>query len=256
MKHSRMGIAGRCGWLKLVVTLAVADFGSASAVTEQTFPLFQTKTATYTNVTITSKSADYVFVVHSGGMASVRVQDLPPETKHALGYAAPEEKHSRPGAAIAKDIMPKLLARLQPIEEKLRSYVPWTREQLHPSRNVIYGLGGVAATLYLFFSYCCHLICIKSKKAPSALVWFPILKWIPLLRAAEMSRWWLLILWLPIVPIVWAFKIAKARGMSAWVSIFLILPGTSPFAFLYLAFSRESPSQNGPKYKSMALQSA
>ena len=40
-----------------------------------------------------------------------------------------------------------------------------------------------------------------------------------------------------IVMVVWFFKIAKARGKSAWVGLFLLLPVTNLFAFLYLAFS-------------------
>ena len=37
--------------------------------------------------------------------------------------------------------------------------------------------------------------------------------------------------------VLWCFNIAKARGKSVWVGVLLLLPITSLFAFLYLAFS-------------------
>jgi uncharacterized membrane protein len=37
--------------------------------------------------------------------------------------------------------------------------------------------------------------------------------------------------------IAWCFKIAKAREKSPVVGVFLLLPVTNIFAFLYLAFS-------------------
>ncbi|HLP78549.1 MAG TPA: hypothetical protein VK327_16715 [Candidatus Paceibacterota bacterium] len=257
MKQTRIWVLGLHIWWGIVLAMAMGGIDAvASTTTDQTLPLLQTKTATYTNVTITSKSAEHVFIVHSGGMTSLRVQELEPETKRALGYVVKEEKKSQPVVVMAKQLVPELQSRIQPYEEKFRGSVPWTREQLQLSRNVIYGIIGCVVILNLFYSYCCHLICIKSKKAPNALVWFPVLKWIPLFRAAEMSAWWLLLMFLPIVPILWSFKIAKARGMSAWVGVFLILPVIGLFAFLYLAFAPEAKQDDGPKYRSMTLQTA
>jgi hypothetical protein len=46
---------------------------------------------------------------------------------------------------------------------------------------------------------------------------------------------------------VWCFKIAKARGNSAWVGLLLLLPVTGFFAFLYLAFSDGAPAKEEPR---------
>ncbi len=254
MMNSRFGTTAARWGLNLAFALLVAGITSVAGAVEQTLPLLKTKTATYTNVTVTTKSADYVFIMYAAGMANIKTQDLLPETMRELGYVVPEDKHSQPVMVMARQLVPELQARFKLFEEKWHSAIPWSREQLHLSSKMIYGLAGGAVILYLFCSYCCHLICIKSKKAPSFLVWLPVLKWIPLLRAAEMSAWWLLSFFLPVAPIVWTFKIAKARGMGLWIPIFLILPVTSPLAFLYLAFAREAPAPDGAKYRSMALQ--
>src|SRR3954453_20007153 len=51
---------------------------AGSAAEEQTFPLLQIGTRTYTNVTVTTKARKYIFILHSTGMANIRVADLPP----------------------------------------------------------------------------------------------------------------------------------------------------------------------------------
>lgn len=240
--------------MKLAFAFLIGNSPSAPAI-EQTLPLLKTRTLTYTNVTVTTKTEEYVFILHAGGMANIKIPDLSPEAKRALGYTVPEEKHSQPLIVRARQLLPDFQARIKPFEKQWRAKAPWSPEQIHLSSKVIYGLAAAVVVLYLFGCYCCHLICVKSKSGTSFLVWLPVLKWIPLLRAAEMSAWWLLIFFLLFVPIIWAFKIAKARGMSAWVSVFLILPVTGPLAFLYLAFARaDSTQQEAPKYQSMALQ--
>jgi apolipoprotein N-acyltransferase len=84
---------------------------------------------------------------------------------------------------------------------------------------------------------------------------------IPLLQAADMSGWWFLGFFVPVLGfvawILWSLNIAKTRGKGIWTAILLILPPTSFFAFLYLAFSSEAPSDTPVrKYKSMALETA
>jgi hypothetical protein len=64
---------------------------------------------------------------------------------------------------------------------------------------------------------------------------------------------------LDLVPaVLWAFKIAEARGKSVWVGVLLLLPITNVFAFLYLAFSNGGPVEEdeGPEPKVMSLQVA
>ena len=99
----------------------------------------------------------------------------------------------------------------------------------------------ICLSVYLFYCYCCILICRKAGHPPGVLVWLPLLKLLPMLRAAGMSRWWFLAFFVPVLNLVpailWCFKIAKARGKSVWIGVLLLFPVTNLFAFLYLAFS-------------------
>ena len=100
---------------------------------------------------------------------------------------------------------------------------------------------GAVLLIYLFYSYCCMLNCQKTGQEPSVLIWLPIFKMLPLLRAAGMSLFYFisyaLLATSPITHIRWCFKIANARGKSGWTGFWLALPPTFIFAFLYLAFS-------------------
>ena len=42
----------------------------------------------YTNVTVTTKAKNYIFILHAGGMTSLKVAELPPDLQQKLGYAA------------------------------------------------------------------------------------------------------------------------------------------------------------------------
>ncbi len=98
---------------------------------------------------------------------------------------------------------------------------------------------------YLFFCYCNKMICCRAHTAPGFLVWVPVLQIIPLLRAARMPRIWFIAFLVPVVnllaQLVWYVKIVRARGKSPLLVLWLVLPFTSPFAFLYLAFSQPAP---------------
>jgi apolipoprotein N-acyltransferase len=102
------------------------------------------------------------------------------------------------------------------------------------------------------------LICRKAGTEPGILVWVPVFQMIPLLRAAGMSGWWFLALFVPVaglvVQIIWIFRLAKARGKGVLTAICLLLPFTSLFAWLYLAFSDAGGSasnEDSPPTKSV-----
>ena len=113
--------------------------------------------------------------------------------------------------------------------------------------RMIFAVLGIAFLFYLFFCYCCRLICEKTGNPPGALIWLPVFKLFPLLRAAGMSPWWFLAYFVPVLNVIalvlWSLKIAQARVKSAWVAIFLLLPVTWFFAVLYLAFSAAAPKE-------------
>jgi uncharacterized membrane protein YhaH (DUF805 family) len=73
------------------------------------------------------------------------------------------------------------------------------------------------------------------------LVWIPIVQLIPLLQAARMQVWMILLFLIPIVNIVvgivmWV-KICVARGKSGWLVILLFIPIVNLIFIPYLAFS-------------------
>src|SRR5215475_1860006 len=77
---------------------------------EDTFPVLQVGTRAYTNVTVTSKNTNYVFIVHDGGMASIRVADLSPAVQDELGVHPPAPK--LPASENAKIIAKNAIAKV------------------------------------------------------------------------------------------------------------------------------------------------
>ena len=218
--------------------------------------MLQTKTAAYTNVTVTTKAKNYVFILHSSGMTSLKVSELPLEAQQQLGYAAADSGKAGTNTAtawakreIAKIDTPQIKALSRQVEQKWRGVSPIA---LSPrallGSTVLWAVLGGILLLYLFHCYCCMLICRKAGGDPGIMVWLPVLQLFPLLRAAGMSGWWFLAYLVPLLNLVptilWPFRIAKARGKSFWTGLFLLLPITSLFAFLYLAFSDGAPAED------------
>src|SRR6185295_11709149 len=97
----------------------------------------------------------------------------------------------------------------------------------------------VALVLYVFSSFCYKRICEKCGITPGAVVWIPIVRVIPLLQAAKMEVWMILLFLIPLVNfVIWIMmwmKICTARGKSQLMVIGVIL---LPIVFIpYLAFS-------------------
>lgn len=254
--------ARRLFWLSLV---AVCLQSAEAKPAEETFQVLRTRTGSYTNVTVTTKAKSYIFILHARGMANIRVEDLPPKVQQQLGYKAADpkktwnSKRSEIQQAASKELA-GVNKSIQPMLEKLRSELPFLRPGFKPSSVELYTALAILLLGYLFFCFCCHLICLKAKSPPSILIWVPGLQLIPLFRAAGMSGWWFLGCFVPLLnilaQILWSLKIVKARAKAWWVSILLILPVTNLLAFLYLAFSSGAPDEEPQKYRSMALQTA
>lgn len=236
--------------------LALLFMPSASRAVDQTFDLFQTKTDVYSNVTVTTKSKDYIVIQHASGLTSLKVADLSPELHEALGYGSAKgsQNGSLTVSAKAKAFVSAIPTKQ--IEQAWSKHAPAGSPSLKLEKldsTIIFTVLGVFAVLYLFFCYCASLICQKAGKPGGLLVWLPILQYIPLLRAAKMSPLWLLAMFVPIlniiVHIMWSFRIAGVRGQGLFTAIFLILP-TYPLAFMYLAFvGGSSPDDNSPPRK-------
>ena len=232
---------------------------------EQTFPVLKTKTGTYTNVTVTKKTKEWIFILHSAGVCNVKASDLPADVRVTLGYDAPPK--AAPGAtpdggvttaetsvaaAAPTSRLPRINIRLSDVKKFAAEWRENRREkeaeiQAYFAANplTISIILGISAVVYVFLSICFWMICRKTHIAPGPLVWVPFLQLIPLLRAANMPRVWFFAYFIPIINIipiiVLAIKIVKSRGKSPWVAFLLLLPLTTPFAFLYLAFSSSAP---------------
>jgi hypothetical protein len=241
-------------WLWILAATWFLQFGQTAGAMEETLDQLQVGTETYKNVTVTTKSKDYIFIVHSTGMTSIRVSQLPDDARARLGYAdlTPKPRTNTP-AAWAKQTLSKLeVTQVKGVEEKLAN--AWHENQtlavtkLPPlTTQLIAIVTGGFLVLYFFFCYCCMLICQKTGNNPSFLVFVPVLQLFPLLRAAQMTRWWFVPSVIPgisLIPlIVWFVKIVQARRKSGWLVVSLLFPVTTPFAFLYLAFSSGVPEK-------------
>src|SRR6266850_1078660 len=239
----------------IALTTAILVLGSvkAQAQAEQTFDVITIGTQTYKNVTVTTKAKSYVMLMHSAGLANIRVADLPPELRQKFGYrSAEEEKPKSKSAEVtkwAKQTFSSLkIDQVRAMEANFKQ--KWTERSDLPtiktlSPQAMYGAAGVALVLWIILCACLQTICKKAGKEPGILVWLPILQIFPMLGAAKMSAAWVLGCPFGITQIVWCFKIAKARGKSGLTGFCLVFPPTSLFTFLYLTFAdgAEKPDQ-------------
>lgn len=238
-----------------------------SVAGDVTLDVIKTRTDLYQKVTVTGHNETDIFINHSRGMANVKIKDLDEETLWRVGLG-PEpgspEAIAAAEAAANKGKMPAALAKMfdsasaaasaatspavPAMESDTQQQIlgmtgggqhPFPIQQLDPKLLII--VGAIFLAIHLFFSFCLKLIVQKTGHEPGLMVWLPFFQIFPMLRAAGMSGWWVLGMFVPIlnivVQILWCVKIVQARGKSVWVTIFLIVPFTNLFAFLYLAFS-------------------
>ncbi len=198
--------AGSLAWPVLVALLTLLP-GTVGAV-EEKFDVLQIGAQTYRNVTVTTKAKQYIFLLHSTGMASVKVSQLPPDLLEKLGYATPPSKVPTNTATvwakreIAKINAPQVRKLGKQLAEKWRGPASAKLSAMHlAGTTLVFALLGVALLFYLFYCYCCMLICQKTGNPPGILVWLPVLQFFPLLRAAGMSRWWCVAYCVPLLNI-------------------------------------------------------
>lgn len=240
--------------MALTGTVLLLPVRSASA--EESFNLLQIGAQTYQNVTVTTKSKNYIFIVHSGGMTNIKVSDLPGDILEKLGYsAAPTapKVQTNTASAWAKQAVEKIET---PQVKQMQAQLMHAWHESGPAANLrlpsptpklILSVVGTLLAVYLFVCYCCMLICRKTGNEPGALVWFPLLQVFPMLRAASMSGWWFVAFFIPVLNVIghvlWCVRIVEARSKTTPLLILLLLPITSFFAFLYLAFSDSIPEK-------------
>ncbi len=227
---------------------------------EETFDVLQIGAHTYTNVTVTSKTKAYVFILHAGGLTNIKLTELPVDVLVKLGYPDPTAPKVQTNGPVvwAKKTLNKLpVEQIKTVERQVKEkLVVKDLVQKLPfelptfTKNLIVAISATALAFYLFHCFCCSLICRKAGAEPGLLIWIPLLQLLPLLKAARMSRWWFLAYFVPVLNIVaqviWSFKIADARNKSAIIGVFLLLPLLHIFAFLFLAFADKVPNRVKP----------
>jgi hypothetical protein len=81
IKHNK-GALVTMAWL--TVGAIFSHVHPAVGVTEERFEVLQTKTGLYTNVTVTSKTEEWIFIVHAGGMSNIKISDLTKDVQAKL----------------------------------------------------------------------------------------------------------------------------------------------------------------------------
>ena len=221
---------------------------NAFAANDETFGVLQVGDHTYHDVTVRTKAKDYVFILHSSGMTSIKVTQLPIEVRQKLGYT------EKAPALTPKRIVNRGEALIERAETQFFQVLRLTGSKLQQLGSYPTMVAVISALVlaHLLRSYCCKLICEKTGVNPGVLVWFPVLQALPMLRAASMSMWWLGALFVPGLNllgwVVWCVKIVNARQKTMPLAILLLFPLTSWFGFLFLAFSEDS-RDNGTKVR-------
>jgi hypothetical protein len=239
------------------ILFALAALGLPGSLrADEHLPALRVGATLYTNITVLTKTSSDIFFKHSYGFGNTKVRDLDRATLLSLGYQLPPDEsektsvfHQSAQSVLESSSMTNFVAdpRVQEAQALITERMDEVVEKITP--QVMQGLTAGIIALYLLFSFCCRQICVKAGKKPSPLIWIPILKQFPLLRAANMSGWWMVpavllfpIGW-PLMKIVWSFRIGPARGNTWVIGLFLLLPVTNVLAFLYLAFGSPGGGQ-------------
>jgi hypothetical protein len=192
-------------------------------------------------------------------MGNIKISDLPDDVAEKLGYTIVKEKPKRAAMPTMETLTDIQLPEMQELQASWREGGPAAVMKAFGDPVAVWTALGIVGLCYLFFCYCSMMICRKAHTSPGILVWVPVLQFIPLLRAAGMSGVWFLAFLVPLVnvvaQVVWYVKIVQARGKGPLLVVWLLLPLTAPFAYLYLAFSEAAPIRL-EKHVPIALETA
>jgi hypothetical protein len=228
----------------LLLWIAPAAIGADKVIT-----LLQTSRATYTNVIITDRDGTNIYIRHDGGVANIKIGDLPPDVQQSLGYATPGESVSSYASRILHRVGNS--AQFKITRSPGGATVKIDDLEIQLTSADIIGIAVGASLVYVIFCSCSLLLCRKIGKEPGLLIWIPILQIFPLLRAAGMSGRWFIAFFVPVLNIVawmgWCVNIALSRRKSLWWALLLILPVTNVFAFVYLALSNVDSPKSGSR---------
>ena len=251
-------------WKCVYAGLAFVLFSVCSSPGVDVVPFLEVGSQVFSNVTITTKSATHVFIKHSRGFAGLKLNELDHAAMVKLGLEAPDPPKEQQSAKVPV----KIENPLSKVENPLCKFEnPFARPEFQPKitqrdgkvyieiyhqtfeldQHFVKGVLWTLFCLWVLFCYCTMLICKKSGIKAGLACWIPIVQYARLLRAAQMSGWWILLCTIPLVAaiigVVWSIKICQVRGKGFFTILFLLLPVTSPLAFLYLALSSDGTEE-------------
>ena len=239
--HMKFGL--KFGGVLVALEALLLWFAPVAIGTNEPIAVLQTRTATYTNVTITGRGGTNIYVRHSGGVSSIRIDELEPDAQKSLGYSDRGTRNDEGGAGSNGAEILRRVEKSTPLKKVqfANGDLQVGDQKIHLDATVRFVIAVWAAIAYLLFCYCALLICKKTGNEPGILIWLPILQAFPLLRAAGMSGWWFLAFLVPVLNLVawlgWCVNIVISRHKNLWWALFLILPATNVLAFLYLAMA-------------------
>jgi|KBSSwiStaDraftv2_1062776.scaffolds.fasta_scaffold27408_3 hypothetical protein len=230
------------GRMLLAIVALLLGFAPRATGADEDMVELKTRTATYTNVTVARKDGTNIYIKHDGGMANVKLGELDPDTQRSLGYAVAFSQKDELGADSQAPRIRRAVGEPTPffqVEFNKGVYIVIADREIYLDHWILACLGGG----YVLFCCCSFLLCKKTGTEPGILIWFPILQLFPLLRAAGMSGWWFLMVFIPVLNIVawlgWCVNIVIQRRKSLWWALLLILPITNVSAFLYLSLAKK-----------------
>lgn len=251
--------------IRIILSIFLLGFVATGApVVDEKFDTLTIGKDTFTNVTVLNKTRTDVFISHSRGMASLKIKELDTSAQLKLGYQIEQPKTTKAEAikqTVAGITEIKEDPRVQAVEAE--AFARFSEALDRFDSRIFYGFIAAIILAYLSFSSLCRSICLKVANPPKdliPLVWLPLLKQLPMLKAAGMSPVWMLTNLIPglflVTYVVWSFKITQARGKHVATAVFLILPVANLFAFAYLAMSSGAEEPEAEKRNIISLQTA
>ena len=201
----------------------------------------------YSNVTVTTRTPTHLFIEHSAGFGSVRIDELSDSALLEFGYKRVSKQTPKgPGLSLripslrlpAEDEWRELTPRFSQSDDQV--WIEIKDQKFSIENHVFKGALACLGIAYAIFCHCATLICRGAGLKPGIWCWVPIVQWGFLLKAAGLPPWWVILSFLlvTVVPIwlIWSVKICRARGRGFFTMLLLILPPTIPLGFFSLAW--------------------
>jgi hypothetical protein len=198
----------------------------------------------FTNVTIISRTATHISFKHQHGFSSVKLAALPAKEQTKVGYeppAPPKTMMQRTRDYFEWVNDPRVKALATTLETDIRGEV----DRIIAENDTIVMRSALGGVVCIYFLFCLAVvkICKKTTVRPGLAAWLPGFQFISLLKAAGMSPWCYLLLYIPpiniFIMIKWCFRICRTRQKSPAIGFLLLIPVVNILPFFYLAFSSQ-----------------